>query len=35
MRNILNILAVANGGAMGVTLSPYVNTAVNKHFIHA
>ena len=33
--NILTIIAVASGGAIGATSRLLINTAVNKHFVHA
>jgi len=33
--NILTIIAVASGGAIGATLRLLINGTVNKHFIHA
>lgn len=33
--NSLTILAVASGGAIGATLRLFINTSVNKTFIHA
>ena len=33
--NILTIIAVASGGAIGATLRLLINATVNKHFIHA
>jgi CrcB protein len=33
--NSLTIIAVASGGAIGATLRLFINTSVNKHFIHA
>lgn len=33
--NSLTIIAVASGGAIGATLRLYINTVVNKHFVHA
>jgi len=33
--NTLSIIAVASGGAIGATLRLLINSAVNKHFIHA
>ena len=33
--NLLTIIAVASGGAIGATLRLYINTTVNKHFVHA
>lgn len=35
MTSSLTILAVASGGAIGATLRLFINTAVNKNFIHA
>ena len=32
--NILTIIAVASGGAIGATLRLLINTTVNKHVIH-
>ena len=32
--NSLTIIAVASGGAIGATLRLFINTAVNKSFIH-
>ena len=32
--NTLTIIAVASGGAIGATLRLFINTAVNKSFIH-
>ena len=33
--NTLTIIAVASGGAIGATLRLLINSAVNKHFVHA
>ncbi len=33
--NILTIIAVASGGAIGATLRLLINGTVNKHFVHA
>jgi CrcB protein len=33
--NILTIITVASGGAIGATLRLLINTAVNKNFAHA
>lgn len=33
--NILTIIAVASGGAIGATLRLLLNGLVNKHFVHA
>jgi len=33
--NILTIIAVASGGAIGATLRLLINGTVNKHFTHA
>ena len=35
MMNTLTIIAVASGGAIGATLRLLINSAVNKHFVHA
>ncbi len=35
MTNILTIIAVASGGAIGATLRLFINGAVNRHFAHA
>ena len=35
MLNTMTIIAVASGGAIGATLRLLINSAVNKHFIHA
>ena len=33
--NILTIIAVASGGAIGATLRLLINSTVNKHFVNA
>jgi len=33
--NTLTIIAVASGGAIGATLRLFINSLVNKHFVHA
>ena len=35
MMNMLTIIAVASGGAIGATLRLLINSTVNKHFTHA
>jgi CrcB protein len=35
MTNILTIIAVASGGAIGATSRLLINTIINKHFVHA
>ena len=34
MMNMLTIIAVASGGAIGATLRLLINSTVNKHFAH-
>ena len=33
--NLMTIIAVASGGAIGATLRLFINGTVNKHFVHA
>jgi len=33
--NTLTIIVVASGGAIGATLRLFINSLVNKHFVHA
>ena len=33
--NLMTIIAVASGGAIGATLRLLINGTVNKHFVHA
>ena len=35
MMNLLTIIAVASGGAIGATLRLLINATVNKNFVHA
>ncbi len=35
MMNLVTLIAVASGGAIGATLRLLINTTVNKHFAHS